>query len=202
MCAAAANTRTREATRLLAIAASTREALAVCLHPKPLALPRRDAPSRGSFDLFEHAATVNVRTQEATEALCTLGAPCGLRSLPQSSVSRGSFDLFEYARHFLHCCSRLLGLEHRSVRGLIGVDFNGRRVNVRCGARVLLRACCCACARARACARACVCAPSSASAFKGRRAVAGCACGLSAGPAGNPPASSALFERCCGWVAR
>ena len=44
-----------------------------------------------------------------------------------------SFDLFEYARHFLHCCSRLLGLEHRSRRGLIGVDFNGRRVNVRCG---------------------------------------------------------------------
>ena len=44
-----------------------------------------------------------------------------------------SFDLFEYARHFLHCCSRLLGLEHRSRRGLIGVDYNGRRVNVRCG---------------------------------------------------------------------
>jgi len=44
-----------------------------------------------------------------------------------------SFDLFEYARHFLHCCARLLGLEHRSRRGLIGVDFNGRRVNVRCG---------------------------------------------------------------------
>jgi trehalose 6-phosphate synthase/phosphatase len=39
-----------------------------------------------------------------------------------------SFDLFEYARHFLHCCARLLGLEHRSRRGLIGVDFNGRRV--------------------------------------------------------------------------
>ncbi len=44
-----------------------------------------------------------------------------------------SFDLFEYARHFLHCCARLLGLEHRSRRGLIGVDFNGRRVDVRCG---------------------------------------------------------------------
>jgi len=44
-----------------------------------------------------------------------------------------SFDLFEYARHFLHCCSRLLGLEHRSRSGLIGVDYNGRRVNVRCG---------------------------------------------------------------------
>ena len=46
-----------------------------------------------------------------------------MRSLPQFSTSRGSFYLFEYARHFLHCCSRLLGLEHRSVRGLIGVDF-------------------------------------------------------------------------------
>jgi trehalose 6-phosphate synthase/phosphatase len=41
------------------------------------------------------------------------------------------FHTFDYARHFLSCCSRMLGLEYESKRGYIGVDYFGRRVNIK-----------------------------------------------------------------------
>ncbi|XP_024517259.1 alpha,alpha-trehalose-phosphate synthase [UDP-forming] 5-like [Selaginella moellendorffii] len=41
------------------------------------------------------------------------------------------FHTFDYARHFLSCCSRMLGLEYESKRGYIGLDYYGRRVGVK-----------------------------------------------------------------------
>ncbi|CAG9460570.1 unnamed protein product [Pedinophyceae sp. YPF-701] len=41
------------------------------------------------------------------------------------------FHTFDYARHFLSCCSRLLGLEHRAHRGSIIVEYYGRSVSVK-----------------------------------------------------------------------
>jgi len=42
------------------------------------------------------------------------------------------FHCFTYARHFLSCCSSLLGLENRPARGgLVNLVFNGHHVHVR-----------------------------------------------------------------------
>lgn len=44
------------------------------------------------------------------------------------------FHLFEYARHFLTCCKRLLGVDHRcSQGGFLGLEFFGRYVMLRVG---------------------------------------------------------------------
>ena len=40
------------------------------------------------------------------------------------------FHTFDYARHFLSCCSRLLGLEHTVRQGMITLDYFGRTVQV------------------------------------------------------------------------
>lgn len=41
------------------------------------------------------------------------------------------FHTFDYARHFLSCCSRMLGLEYESKRGYIGLDYYGRTVGIK-----------------------------------------------------------------------
>eukprot|EP00793_Prasinoderma_coloniale_P001526 PRCOL_00003330-RA len=41
------------------------------------------------------------------------------------------FHTFDYARHFLSCCSRMLGLTYESRRGAIGLRYCGRTVRVR-----------------------------------------------------------------------
>nr|AXH37644.1 trehalose-6-phosphate synthase [Moringa oleifera] len=41
------------------------------------------------------------------------------------------FHTFDYARHFLSCCSRLLGLDYESKRGYIGLDYFGRTVSIK-----------------------------------------------------------------------
>lgn len=41
------------------------------------------------------------------------------------------FQTFDYARHFLSCCSRMLGLDYESKRGHIGLDYFGRTVYVK-----------------------------------------------------------------------
>lgn len=41
------------------------------------------------------------------------------------------FHTFDYARHFLSCCSRMLGLDFQSKRGSIELEYFGRRVRVR-----------------------------------------------------------------------
>lgn len=41
------------------------------------------------------------------------------------------FHTFDYARHFLSCCSRMLGLEYESKRGYIGLEYFGRTVNIK-----------------------------------------------------------------------
>ncbi|XP_075496811.1 putative alpha,alpha-trehalose-phosphate synthase [UDP-forming] 7 [Primulina tabacum] len=41
------------------------------------------------------------------------------------------FHTFDYARHFLSCCSRMLGLEYQSKRGSIGLDYYGRTVGIK-----------------------------------------------------------------------
>lgn len=41
------------------------------------------------------------------------------------------FHTFDYARHFLSCCSRILGLEYQSKRGYIGVEYFGRTVGIK-----------------------------------------------------------------------
>ncbi|KAJ1693487.1 hypothetical protein LUZ63_010185 [Rhynchospora breviuscula] len=41
------------------------------------------------------------------------------------------FHTFDYARHFLSCCSRLLGVTYQSKRGYIGVEYYGRTVSIK-----------------------------------------------------------------------
>ncbi|KAI4382591.1 hypothetical protein MLD38_008537 [Melastoma candidum] len=41
------------------------------------------------------------------------------------------FHTFDYARHFLSCCSRMLGLDYESKRGHIGLDYFGRTVYIK-----------------------------------------------------------------------
>lgn len=41
------------------------------------------------------------------------------------------FQTFDYARHFLSCCSRMLGLDYQSKRGYIGLDYYGRTVGIK-----------------------------------------------------------------------
>ncbi|GAA0183279.1 hypothetical protein LIER_30718 [Lithospermum erythrorhizon] len=61
------------------------------------------------------------------------------RTLPvREEIMRGllncdlvGFQTFDYARHFLSCCSRMLGLDYQSKRGYIGLDYYGRTVNIK-----------------------------------------------------------------------
>ncbi|XP_043687628.1 probable alpha,alpha-trehalose-phosphate synthase [UDP-forming] 7 [Telopea speciosissima] len=41
------------------------------------------------------------------------------------------FHTFDYARHFLSCCSRMLGLDYQSKRGYIGLEYYGRTVGIK-----------------------------------------------------------------------
>ncbi|KAJ4827746.1 putative alpha,alpha-trehalose-phosphate synthase [UDP-forming] 11 [Turnera subulata] len=41
------------------------------------------------------------------------------------------FHTFDYARHFLSCCSRMLGLDYESKRGHLGIDYYGRTVSIK-----------------------------------------------------------------------
>ncbi|XP_061365366.1 probable alpha,alpha-trehalose-phosphate synthase [UDP-forming] 9 isoform X2 [Gastrolobium bilobum] len=41
------------------------------------------------------------------------------------------FHTFDYARHFLSCCSRMLGLEYKSKRGYIGLEYFGRTIFIK-----------------------------------------------------------------------
>lgn len=41
------------------------------------------------------------------------------------------FHIFDYGKHFLSCCSRLLGLDYQSKRGYLGIDYYGRTVSVK-----------------------------------------------------------------------
>ncbi|KAL1807250.1 hypothetical protein ACET3Z_030318 [Daucus carota] len=61
------------------------------------------------------------------------------RTLPvRNEILRGllncdliGFHTFDYARHFLSCCSRMLGLYYESKRGHIGLDYSGRTVYIK-----------------------------------------------------------------------
>ncbi|GAB2280432.1 Probable alpha,alpha-trehalose-phosphate synthase [UDP-forming] 10 [Dionaea muscipula] len=61
------------------------------------------------------------------------------RSLPvREEILRGllncdliGFHTFDYARHFLSCCSRMLGIDYESKRGHLGLDYFGRTVFVK-----------------------------------------------------------------------
>ncbi|XP_016440934.2 alpha,alpha-trehalose-phosphate synthase [UDP-forming] 5 [Nicotiana tabacum] len=41
------------------------------------------------------------------------------------------FHTFDYARHFLSCCSRMLGISYQSKRGYIGLEYYGRTVSIK-----------------------------------------------------------------------
>lgn len=41
------------------------------------------------------------------------------------------FHTFDYARHFLSCCSRMLGVSYQSKRGYIGLEYFGRTVSIK-----------------------------------------------------------------------
>jgi Glycosyltransferase family 20 len=41
------------------------------------------------------------------------------------------FHTFDYARHFLSCASRMLGLEHETLRGAISIEYYGRSVGIK-----------------------------------------------------------------------
>ncbi|XWS63641.1 hypothetical protein CRYUN_Cryun06bG0118400 [Craigia yunnanensis] len=61
------------------------------------------------------------------------------RTLPvRDEILRGllncdliGFHTFDYARHFLSCCSRMLGLDYEFKRGHIGLDYFGRTVFIK-----------------------------------------------------------------------
>ncbi|XP_042502872.1 probable alpha,alpha-trehalose-phosphate synthase [UDP-forming] 9 [Macadamia integrifolia] len=52
-----------------------------------------------------------------------------LRALLNSDLI--GFHTFDYARHFLSCCSRMLGLDYESKRGHIGLEYFGRTVYIK-----------------------------------------------------------------------
>uniref|UniRef100_A0A6V7QYE4 Uncharacterized protein n=1 Tax=Ananas comosus var. bracteatus TaxID=296719 RepID=A0A6V7QYE4_ANACO len=52
-----------------------------------------------------------------------------LKSLLNSDVI--GFQTFDYARHFLSCCSRMLGINYESKRGYIGLEYFGRTVSIK-----------------------------------------------------------------------
>lgn len=52
-----------------------------------------------------------------------------LRSLLNADLI--GFHTFDYARHFLSCCSRMLGLDHQTARGSIGIEYYGRNVGIK-----------------------------------------------------------------------
>lgn len=41
------------------------------------------------------------------------------------------FHIFDYARHFLSCCSRMLGLHYEFKRGYMGLEYYGRTVSIK-----------------------------------------------------------------------
>ncbi|KAJ6435544.1 hypothetical protein OIU84_000692 [Salix udensis] len=41
------------------------------------------------------------------------------------------FQTFDYARHFMSCCSRLLGIDYQCKRGYIGLDYFGKTINIK-----------------------------------------------------------------------
>ena len=51
------------------------------------------------------------------------------RSAPPKSAA--GFHTFDYARHFLSCCARMLGLEHKTSRGSIIIEYYGRDVGIK-----------------------------------------------------------------------
>lgn len=46
-------------------------------------------------------------------------------------TSCAGFHTFDYARHFMSCCSRMLGLEHVANRGSISIEYYGRDVGIK-----------------------------------------------------------------------
>ncbi|KAI3976303.1 hypothetical protein MKX01_021845 [Papaver californicum] len=52
-----------------------------------------------------------------------------LRSLLNSDLI--GFHTFDYARHFLACCSRMLGIDYECKRGYIRLEYFGRTVNIK-----------------------------------------------------------------------
>lgn len=46
-------------------------------------------------------------------------------------ILNAGFHTFDYARHFLSCCSRMLGIEHIASRGSIMLEYYGRNVGVK-----------------------------------------------------------------------
>ncbi|KAJ7942858.1 Trehalose-6-phosphate synthase [Quillaja saponaria] len=52
-----------------------------------------------------------------------------LRALLNSDLI--GFHTFDYARHFLSCCSRMLGLTYESKRGYISLEYYGRTVTIK-----------------------------------------------------------------------
>eukprot|EP00268_Persea_americana_P041066 TRINITY_DN4089_c0_g1_i6.p1 TRINITY_DN4089_c0_g1~~TRINITY_DN4089_c0_g1_i6.p1 ORF type:complete len:861 (+),score=155.98 TRINITY_DN4089_c0_g1_i6:313-2895(+) len=52
-----------------------------------------------------------------------------LKALLNSDII--GFHTFDYARHFLSCCSRMLGLDYELKRGYIGLEYYGRTVSIR-----------------------------------------------------------------------
>ncbi|KAL0446712.1 UNVERIFIED_CONTAM: Alpha,alpha-trehalose-phosphate synthase [UDP-forming] 6 [Sesamum latifolium] len=52
-----------------------------------------------------------------------------LRALLNSDLI--GFHTFDYARHFLSCCSRMLGVSYESKRGYIGLEYYGRTVSIK-----------------------------------------------------------------------
>lgn len=52
-----------------------------------------------------------------------------LRSLLNADLL--GFHTFDYARHFLSCCSRMLGVEHVTSRGAIMLEYYGRNVGIK-----------------------------------------------------------------------
>ena len=59
-------------------------------------------------------------------------APDGLWGAEsRAAPPAAGFHTFDYARHFLSCCSRMLGVEHVTRRGSIMLEYYGRNVGVK-----------------------------------------------------------------------
>jgi trehalose-6-phosphate synthase len=68
---------------------------------------------------------LHVRIRGTYQPVCALMSPTVVHLTP------AGFHTFDYARHFLSCCSRMLGLEHETSRGSITIDYYGRTVGIK-----------------------------------------------------------------------
>jgi trehalose 6-phosphate synthase/phosphatase len=90
----------------------------------PSLLRKRMLPANVAVAMFMHSAFPSSEIFRAFPRREEL-----LRSLLNADVL--GFHTFDYARHFLSCCSRMIGLEHYTDKGRILLNYLGRQIHIK-----------------------------------------------------------------------